>query len=463
MAVHPATDTIASIATAPGVAGIGIIRISGSESLSLLKTCFVPRVPRDQFVSHKLYYGTIVNQQGQALDEALAVYMQAPHTYTREDVVELHCHGSYVVLQSVLQTLLVQGCRPAEPGEFTKRAFLAGRIDLTRAEAIIDLLQAQTEGAARLAVNQLQGQLYTRLEHIRQQLIGFLALLEVAIDFPDDDVEIFDTTEVSFQLREQVISSLEELLAWSEQGKVVREGIKVVLAGLPNAGKSSLLNALLQEERALVAPVPGTTRDTIEERIVVRGIPIHLVDTAGIRKYEDPIEALGVERARQKLEVADLVLFVVDGSVGMTQRDRDLYQSVCHKSHLVVINKSDLMTTRQLEDLFSSFPEALCIPISAKHGHGIDRLLEALFQTIVGGRGPRADQMTCAPNTRHRAVLLHTLEACQRFEQALIAGAPVDLVAVEIQSALDCLGDIIGLTTPDEVLDTVFSRFCIGK
>lgn len=463
MAPHPATDTIASIATAPGVAGIGIIRISGPDSLSLLKACFVPRVPRHRFISHRLYYGSIVNQKGQVLDEALAVYMRAPNTYTREDVVELHCHGSYVVLQSVLQTVLACGCRPADPGEFTKRAFLAGRIDLTQAEAVIDLLQAQTEGAARLAVHQLQGQLYARLESIRQQLIGFLALLEVAIDFPEDDVEIFDTTETSFQLREKVISPLEELLAWSEQGKIVREGVKVVLAGLPNAGKSSLLNALLQEERALVAPVPGTTRDTIEERIVVRGIPIHLVDTAGIRKYEDPIEALGVERARQKLEIADLVLFVVDGAVGLTQRDEELYQSVCHKSHLVVVNKSDLMTPAQLDELFRSFSGTVCIPISAKYLEGIDQLLDALFQTIVGGKGPGTDQMTCAPNTRHRAVLLRTLEACQRFEQALIAGDPVDLMAVEVQSALDCVGDITGLTTPDEVLDTVFSQFCIGK
>ncbi len=463
MAAHPATDTIAAIATAPGAGGIGIIRISGPEALSLLNTVFLPHVPRRQYSSHKLYYGTVITHDGQVLDEALAVYMQAPHTYTREDVVELHCHGSYLILQTILRSLFALGCRPAEPGEFTKRAFLAGRIDLTRAEAVLELLQAQTDSAARLAVHQLQGHLYERLETIRHQLVSFLALLEVAIDFPDDDVEIVNTADIFAQLQAQVLAPLEELIAWSEQGKILREGVKVVIAGRPNAGKSSLLNALLQEERALVTPVPGTTRDTIEERIVVRGIPVCLVDTAGIRMHEDPVEALGIERARQKLEAADLVLFVVDAADGVTERDQELYQSFCGKAHLAVINKCDLVDAEQLEIIASFFPTAVCVPISAKHNQGLERLLEALFQAIVAGKGQVSDQMTCAPNTRHRAVLLRTLEACHRFEQALAAGAPVDLLAVEVQTALDCLGDITGLTTPEEVLDAVFSQFCIGK
>lgn len=463
MAAHPATDTIAALATAPGAGGIGIIRISGPEALSLLNKVFLPHIPRRHYSSHKLYYGTIVTHDGQVLDEALAVYMQAPHTYTREDVVELHCHGSYLILQAILRSLFALGCRPAEPGEFTKRAFLAGRIDLTRAEAVLELLQAQTDSAARLAVHQLQGHLYERLETIRHQLVSFLALLEVAIDFPDDDVEIVNTVDISAQLQAQVLAPLEELIAWSEQGKILREGVKVVIAGRPNAGKSSLLNALLQEERALVTPVPGTTRDTIEERIVVRGIPVCLVDTAGIRMHEDPVEALGIERARQKLEAADLVLFIVDAAAGVTERDQELYQSFCGKAHLVVVNKCDLVAAEQLEMLASTFPTAVCVPISAKHHQGLERLLAALFQAIVAGKGQVSDQITCAPNTRHRAVLLRTLEACHRFEQALTAGAPVDLLAVEVQTALDCLGDITGLTTPEEVLDAVFSQFCIGK
>ncbi|WP_028318700.1 tRNA uridine-5-carboxymethylaminomethyl(34) synthesis GTPase MnmE [Desulfobulbus elongatus] len=462
MAAHPATETIAAIATAPGTGGIGIIRISGPDALALLRAVFVPRTLRSHFTSHTLYYGTIVDRQGRMLDEALAVYMLAPHTYTREDVVELHCHGSYLVLQAILRTVIAWGCRLAEPGEFTKRAFLAGRIDLTRAEAVIDLLQAQTEAGARLAANQLQGQLFDRLEAVRQRLIGFLALLEVAIDFPDDDVEIFDTTLAATQLQTGVIAPLEQLIALAEQGRIVREGVKVVIAGRPNVGKSSLLNALLREERALVTPVPGTTRDTVEERIDIHGIPVHLVDTAGIRRHEDAVEALGIERARRKLAEADLVLFVVDASAGMEPRDRELYETVREKRHLVVLNKCDLVAAGQVQALAGTFAGATVVTISARQGEGIEALQEAVYQILIAGSG-FTDQIDCAPNTRHRAVLVRSVEACQRFGRAMATGAPVDLLAVEVQTALDELGDITGLTTPDEVLDAVFSQFCIGK
>ena len=464
MAAPPATDTIAAVATPPGTGGIGIIRISGPDALPILRQVFVPRKPHPTFTSHTLYYGTVLDSDRQVLDEVLAVYMQAPHTYTREDVVELHCHGSFLVLQAILRTLFCSGCRPAEPGEFTKRAFLAGRIDLTRAEAVLDLLQAQTEVGARLAVHQLQGGLFERLETIRRQLIDFLALLEVAIDFPEDDVEIFDTREAASRLETAVIAPLKRLIELSEQGKIVREGVRVVIAGRPNVGKSSLLNVLLQEERALVTPLPGTTRDTIEERIDVRGIPVCLVDTAGIRRHEDPIEALGIERARQKVEEADLVLFVVDAQAGMEPRDRDLYDSIREKHHVVVLNKCDLVDEATCATLAATFGEAVIVPISVRNHKGLDALQDALFNAIAAGtEASLQEPMACVPNTRHRAVLLRTLEACRRFGQAIEARAPVDLLAVEVQVALDTLGDITGLTTPDEVLDTVFSRFCIGK
>lgn len=463
MAVHPATDTIAAIATAPGTGGIGIIRISGLDALSLLHKVFIPLKPRTQYTSHKLYYGTVHGHDGQVLDEALAVYMRAPYTYTREDVVELQCHGSYLVLQEILRNICELGARPAEHGEFTKRAFLAGRIDLTQAEAVIDLLQAQTAKSAEFAANQLRGELFKLLEGIRQELIAILALLEVAIDFPDDDVEIFDSTQATAQLQSKIITPLERLVAMSEQGKLIREGVKVVIVGQPNVGKSSLLNALLQEERALVTALPGTTRDTIEEQIAIRGIPVQLVDTAGIRRHEDLVEAMGIERARQKMREADLVLFLVDGLAGMGEHDRELYRTVQEKDHLVVINKRDLVSSEHVEILSNEFVSEKIITISAKKHLGLDDLQDAIYQAVVAESREFCEQMTCAPNTRHRSILNKTLIACRKFEQAILEGAPVDLLAVDIQSALDYLGDITGLTTPDDVLDIVFSQFCIGK
>jgi tRNA modification GTPase len=465
VAAHPAIETIAAIATAPGgIGGIGIVRISGPEALAVLHKMFVPQARNAAFVSHKLYYGTIIDEAGDVLDEALAVYMRAPRTYTREDVVELHCHGSYLVLEEILRNVLDLGVRHADPGEFTKRAFLAGRIDLTQAEAVLDLLQAQTGMSARLAASQLRGALFDILEKIRQELIGILGLLEVAIDFPEDDVEIFNGALAVEQVRERVIAPLDELIAMSDQGKMLREGVRVAIVGRPNVGKSSLLNGLLREERALVTALPGTTRDTIEERIAIRGIPFHLVDTAGIRTYEDPVEALGIERTRQKMEEADLVLFLVDAGTGFGDGDRDLFSLLQSKNRLVVLNKQDLVTPEQLDHLRAQFCTEEVVSISARDGQGLDALQEAIFLRVVDAGGARIrEQMTCAPNARHRSVLNTTLAACRRFNAAVAQGAPVDLLAVELQLALDYLSEITGVTTSEEVLDAVFSRFCIGK
>ena len=463
MAARPATETIAAIATAPGAGGIGIVRISGAQALPILRRVFVPHRPRDRFASHRLYYGTVIAPDGQPLDEALAVHMHAPHTYTREEVVELHCHGSHLVLQEVLRHVLALGARPAEQGEFTKRAFLAGRIDLTRAEAVMDLLQAQTTRSARLAVNQLQGLLADMLAAIREELVTLLALLEVAIDFPEDDVEIFPAGEAAVRLREGVVGPLERLIAMSKQGRIVREGVKAVIAGRPNVGKSSLLNALLQEERALVTPLPGTTRDTIEEAISIRGIPVQLVDTAGIRAHEDPLEAMGIERARQKCREADLLLFVIDARAGLTDADRELYALISDRPHVVVVNKRELIAEEKWATFAAAFPEQPVVAVSARERLGLESLEEAVCRLVLGDGSGLAEQMTCAPNVRHRAVLEKALAACHRFAEALAAGAPVDLLAVEVQSALDELADLVGLTTPEDVLDAIFSRFCIGK
>lgn len=462
MVAGKTTDTIAAIATPPGTGGIGIIRISGNEALSILKQLFVPKYRQDTFESHKLYYGTLTDGAGNALDEVLAVYMKGPATYTREDVVEIHCHGTYILLQSVLNEVFARGARIADPGEFTKRAFLAGRLDLTQAEAVIDLLNAQTDKGIHLAVQQLQGGLAEELEGVRKGLIEVLAILEVAIDFPDDDVELIDTEQMSELLENRVLLPVNRLIRSAAGGKVIRDGLNVVIAGRPNVGKSSLLNALLREDRALVTAIPGTTRDTIEETISIRGVPLHLVDTAGIRAHSDAVEELGMERARRKMESADLVLFLVDASEKLTERDRDLYQTVCDKKHLIIFNKKDLVTEDELGRLRASFPDAASVAISAKNDEGIVELQNVVYDTFILETGLR-EVSRCAPNTRHLVALNKTEEAVRRLLGAISLGAPCDLLAVEAQSALDYLGDIVGLTTPDDVLDAVFAEFCIGK
>ncbi len=457
------TDTIAAIATPPGVGGIGIIRISGISALSILQSIFTPKYPLASFESHKLYYGTVCNSSGQVLDEVLAVYMQGPGTYTREDVVELQCHGSYLLLQTILSAVFSFGARPAEAGEFTKRAFLGGRLDLTQAEAVIDLLQAQTDKGIYFAVHQLQGQLTEVLEPLRRELVEMLAVLEVAIDFPDDDVELIDAEQMKSKMKKNVLVSLEQLIESGAQGKIIRDGISVVIAGRPNVGKSSLLNSLLREERALVTALPGTTRDTIEETISIRGIPVHLIDTAGIRAHQDVVEELGMERARQKMETADLLLFLVDGSEPLTTKDEELYAGLQDKKHIIVINKIDKSDEQQLKDLHSVFSGQLCIRIGAKDGTGINELQELIYEQVTGDQREIYERAACAPNIRHLAILKKTREACLSFLMAVEEGASCDLLAVEAQAALDYLGDIVGITTPEDVLDTIFAEFCIGK
>jgi tRNA modification GTPase len=467
--VLPTSDeTIAAIATAPGIGGIGVIRISGPESAAILGRLFVPQrsaaLQEDGLLpSHRLCYGTVNDRHGAVLDEVMAVFMRAPHTYTREDVVEIQCHGSYLVLQAILAEILLVGARAAEPGEFTKRAFLAGRIDLTQAEAVIDLLQAQSMGGVELAVSQLRGELYERISAIRDALVELLAVVELALDFPDDETDILVADRLLKQIQEQVEQPLQFLLALADQGRVIREGVKAVIVGRPNVGKSSLLNQLLQEERALVTEIPGTTRDTIEELIAVQGIPVHLVDTAGIREHEDAVEELGIERARQKMREADLVLFVVDASRGLSSIDKELYMSLDDRKRIAVLNKKDIADQELAQELSSFFAAVPQVWTAAKAGEGISELRDAIYQAIVGEREEMSEGISCAPNLRHQMILEKTLSACVQARQTLAMGGPADLLAVDLRLALDYLADIVGLTTPDDVLDVLFSRFCIGK
>ena len=453
--------TIAAISTPPGAGGIGIIRMSGDSVRRILTAIFHPKDPRCRLQSHRLYYGHIRNLNGKILDEVLAVYMAAPHTYTREDVVEIHCHGSFLVLQSILELTLASGAVLAAPGEFTKRAFLNGRIDLTQAEAVIDILAAKTRKGVDLAQEQLSGALFRRIEPIRQSLVRARAILEVAIDFPDEDVEIADHGALIEQLEKEVAGPLASLLAGADTGRLYREGIAIVIAGLPNVGKSSLLNTILQEERALVTAIPGTTRDSIEEAIDIMGIPVRIIDTAGIRDEAGEVEVLGIRRARELINSADLVLFLLDGSREVSEGDRRLYAQLCHKPLIPVINKIDICPD-SLPDLTSLPGLGQCVAVSALEQEGIEELKRAIFTAVTSGRD-QWEEGGCAPNLRHKQALMAAGEACAAALAALRSGLTNDLIAVDLQQCLLCLSEIVGETTTEDILDVIFQQFCLGK
>jgi tRNA modification GTPase len=463
---HIDEATIAAIATPPGPGGIGIIRISGVAALPALARIFKPSSRSGRLVNRKMHHGWVVTPEtGVPIDEVLAVYMQAPHTYTREDIVEIHCHGSYLVLQEILTLILSTGenLRLADPGEFTKRAFLNGRIDLTRAEAVIDLLQAKTREGREFASVQLGGRLHEMVMAIRDSLIAVRAILEVAIDFPDEEVEIIDQDSLARQLQTGVLAPLEALLALSEKGRIYRDGIAVVIVGRPNVGKSSLLNCLLREERAIVTPVPGTTRDTIEEFLDIKGIPVRIIDTAGIRETCEEVEEIGIRRARQKLSDADLVLFMIDGAEALEEADRSLFDSICGKSVIVVCNKMDLVPERDGSEYMQAFPGLPVVRISARTGAGLADLEKAVYNSVTDSDSGWDPGHECVPNLRHRVSLSGALAAAENARDGLLRQAAPDLLAVDLQSVLEHLGDIVGETTTEDILDTIFSRFCIGK
>lgn len=457
------SDTICAISTPPGAGGIGIIRISGLQALDHLQAIFHPRDKDCSFDSHRLYYGHIVHpQKNKILDEVLTVFMAAPATYTREDVVEIHCHGNFLVLQSILELLVSLGARLAEPGEFTKLAYLNGRIDLTQAEAVIDVLAARTRKGMDMALDQLGGSLYSRVDAIRSSLVQLRAVVEVAIDFPDEDVEIIDRSAFIAQISQEVLAPLEQLLHQAEEGRIFREGISVVIVGLPNVGKSSLLNTLLQEDRALVTAIPGTTRDTIEEYLDIKGVPVRIVDTAGIRQGADEVEEMGIERARKQIDQADLVLFMFDAARGVQEEDQKLFATVKHKPLLLLANKIDLAQQETAVDSFGLEKQGSIIPISAKQQQGIEELREEIFHTVVGNKDQWQED-GCAPNVRHKGALQRAKDAAVRLIQGLELTISSDLIAIDLQDCLDELNVIVGVTTTEDVLDVIFEQFCLGK
>jgi tRNA modification GTPase len=460
--IYAREETIAAISTPPGAGGIGIVRISGPHALPTLKALFSPKDPGCSYRSHQLYYGHIVDPTTSSIvDEVLAVYMAAPSTYTREELVEIHCHGSYLVLEDLLRLIFAQGVVPAEPGEFTKRAFLNGRIDLTQAEAVIDLLSARTRKGVELAQQQLSGDLFHQIEAVRDALIHARAVVEVAIDFPDEDLEIVDHSQLIDQLEKQVAAPLHRLLAGADRGRLYRDGMSMVIAGLPNVGKSSLLNSMLQEERALVTTIPGTTRDSIEEVIDIGGIPVRIIDTAGIRKNPQDVEELGIKRAKSLIDRADLVLLVIDGSRPLEAEDFELYREFSHKEVIGVINKIDLCP-EALADISALERLKATVSVSAKYHSNIEELKETIFREVVSSTEQWHEQ-GCAPNLRHQLALTSALAAVERVLASLRLAMTYDLIAVDLQECLDHLGEIVGQTTTEDILDHIFNQFCLGK
>ena len=437
-------DTIAAIATAPGIGGIGIIRVSGPEACDVVNRIFHSQqsVPLGERQTRTIHYGHIVHPKtGKTLDEVIVVLMKGPHSYTAEDVVEIQCHGGFVSVREILKVLLSEGVRQAEEGEFTKRAFLNGRIDLTQAEAIIDIIDAKTEQSLEVAVNQLDGTLSKYIRALRDELIAMIAHLEVTIDYPEEDIEEVST---------------------AQRGKLLRDGVMVSIIGRPNAGKSSLMNALLREDRAIVTNIPGTTRDSIEEFLTIQGIPVRLIDTAGIRETEDIVESMGVEKARQYLDKADVVVLVIDGSKPLEPEEQELLQLITNRPSIIFLNKADqtqCITKEEIEAL-GTFTEI--VTISAAQGEGMDEMARVITSLVQGG-SVQASHEAMLSNVRHITLMEQAKASLDQSILAIDSGMPIDLIVTDIRAAWELLGDITGESLRESMVDELFKRFCLGK
>lgn len=455
-------DTITAISSPIGEGGIGIVKMSGPEVLTILREIFVPTescLNEDttwEPVSHHLYHGHIVDPRSQEIvDEVLVSYMKAPHTYTRQDVGEINCHGGIVPLQRVLQLTLHQGARLASPGEMTMRAFLLGRLDLAQAEAVLDVVRAKTEAGLRVAVEQLDGHLSQEIREVRAQLVDTLAYLEVTIDFTEDEIPERDITAPL----QEAAEAIKELLQGADRGMIYRQGIRAAIVGRPNVGKSSLLNRLLRTARAIVTPIPGTTRDTLEETINLQGIPLTLVDTAGIAESEDLVEKLGIERSREALSRADLALMTVDVSEPLQEADVEIAELIGDKPAILVVNKIDLSQQAVLDSLLPSVRRAR---VSALTGEGLEELEEALVEAVFSGKVVASDA-PLVTNPRHKQALHEALEHVEAAVDASTSDTPTDLIAIDVTTAVNALGEITGETATEDLLQIIFSEFCVGK
>jgi len=455
-------DTIAAISTPYGTGGIGIIRISGEKAFEIASTIFIGKKAFSRIKSHSISYGRIIDPvSGSTVDEVLITKMERPATFTKEDVVEINCHGGIIVLRRILELVVRGGCRPAEPGEFTKRAFLNGRIDLSQAEAVIDLINSKTNEGAKAAVDQLEGRLSTRLKEARDKLIGLIAHIEVTVDYPEHDIEEITGRKVYDEVS-LVRKRLSEIVKGFEKGRIIREGITTVIVGRPNVGKSSLLNELVGKSKAIVTDIPGTTRDIIEEYVNINGIPVRLVDTAGIRETEDTVEKLGVDKAEKALESAELVIMIIDAGDGAKDEDFKIIEKAKGKRLIILINKIDLVGEAALKKICDIFSDKCVIKASIKQNIGIDSLEE--FITGLFGKGEMdLNSEVLVTNIRHKALIDSAINSIDDACKAYKGGMPLDFATIDIKNAAEYLGQITGESVSEDVVREIFSRFCIGK
>lgn len=470
-------DTIAAISTPIGEGGIGIVRISGEKSIDILTKIFLPSNPSlksnasypEKFKreiegkSRVLLHGKICDESGNIIDEALVSYMKPPTTYTGEATVEINCHGGIVPLRKILKTTFNLGARPADPGEFTKRAFLNGKLDLTQAEAVMDLISAKTDDSYDAAISQLQGHLSEYIREIRADFVDLLVHITVNIDYPDEDIEELMYSELSSKLN-KILVSLTKLLDTAERGRILREGLRIAIVGKPNVGKSSLMNALLYEDRAIVTDIPGTTRDTIEETLDIKGIPVVITDTAGIRETEDVVEKIGVEKSKASIMSSDLVFFVLDGGRAIDDEDIEIYRHIKDKNHIILINKSDLPEKITDPELVQKNLGEESYFVAAKSKGGIEKI-ENLIQDFVNSKSSDLTfrESLTVTNVRHTTLIENAIGSVRDAMIAVDMNQPLELIEIDVNHAYELLGEIIGETSTGDIIDEVFQRFCLGK
>lgn len=455
-------ETIAAISTTLGTGGIAVLRISGSASHSCINNIFKTKKSVDM-EERKLYYGDIIDPSNkQKIDSCLCVFMKSPNSYTGEDIAEIHCHGGYVVPKIILELIIKQGARPAEPGEFTKRAFLNGKMDLAQSEAVADIINAQTEKSLKLAESQLEGNLSKLINQLKNKILDNLAFIEAQVDFPEEDIDPIILNKLD-QTSGTIINELKNLLKTYSTGRIIKDGINTVIIGKPNVGKSSILNTLLNKQRAIVSATPGTTRDFIEEIININGIPLKIIDTAGLRKTEDEIENVGIQLTHSKFSQAELILVIFDQSRKLDDDDMEIIKKIEGRKYLALLNKSDNKKQIEINELTKYIPESLIVRTSAKTGEGIENLKKRIYEIITDNEQILESSETILTNSRHKNSIEQSVKYLERFSELLKQGESPEILSIDLRTSMNHLGDITGEVTTEDILGKIFSKFCIGK